>query len=148
MPMNNVNIPGQSLHHIGFFRLGYAKKFWNTSLGITSPHHTLCQNWIQWPFQTSNLMNLKKFGQPFLRCFQRLHHIVHEAHLKPVRCNHSHIFYQLLLSVMPLSLHHNHFPNKAWLKHKKHLIPKSPYSICWQIVIQLTKWNLKSYAYF
>ena len=30
MPMNNVNIPGQILHHIGFYRLGYAKKFWNT----------------------------------------------------------------------------------------------------------------------
>ena len=27
MPMNNVNIPGQILHHIGFYRLGYAKKF-------------------------------------------------------------------------------------------------------------------------
>lgn len=126
MPMNNVNIPGQILHHIGLFRLSYAKKFRNTHIPTS---------YIMPKLNTLAISNFKsdepqEIWQPFLICFQRLHHVVHQAHLKPVCRNHCHIFYQLLLSIMPFSLSNNHFPNKAWLKHKKHLIPKSPYSIC------------------
>ena len=50
-------------------------------------------------------------------------------------------------SFLSIAYLHNHFPNKALLKRTKSWVPSPPFWTGAEIVVRLTKWNLKLISY-